>query len=92
MKFNSCLETLIKHAGILDKIKDVALTEVAGTKPWLIGRNAKAPVSSAFKATGSMAGKIPTGSAASGVRRAVRGPGAGGAYDVSDMAKKMGIT
>jgi len=34
MKFQACLDALLnKEAGLLEKIKDVALTEVAGTKP-----------------------------------------------------------
>lgn len=84
MKFRVCLDTLLsKEAGLLDKIKDVALTEVAGTKPWLIGR--KAPVSDSLRAAGKAATRP---AATSGVRRAVGGQRV---YDVSALADQMGI-
>jgi len=89
MKFQACLDALLnKEAGLLEKIKDVALTEVAGTKPWLIGRNAKAPVSEGLR------GAARKASGTSGVRTAVRGsagPGSQRVYDVSEQARKMGI-
>lgn len=82
MKFVNCLEELTKHAGLMDAVKRVAMTEVPGTKPWFIG--AKKPVSDGLK------------SGVSGMRRSVGAAStrrtAGGAYDVSEMAKKMGIT
>lgn len=86
MKFQVCLEELSKHAGLLDTVKRVALTEVPGTKPWLIG--AKKPVSDGLKSTGKL-----VSSAKSGVRTAVRsqGPGSQRVYDVSEQARKMGI-
>lgn len=90
MKFEFCLNAIAKYAGILDRIKDVALTEVAGTKPWVIGR--KAPLSDSLKTTGKLVASA-RGPAQSGVRKAVRGTGGGGGvYDVSEMARKMGIT
>lgn len=90
MKFEVCLQELQKSAGLLDKIKDVALTEVAGTKPWLIGR--PKPLTDGLKTTGKLvAGARPA--AQSGVRTAVRSAGAGGqrVYDVSEQARKMGL-
>lgn len=89
MKFEFCLHALAKHAGILDKIKDVALTEVAGTKPWVIGR--PKPLTDGLKNTGRLiSGARPA--AQSGVRTAVRGAGSGArVYDVSEQARKMGI-
>jgi hypothetical protein len=97
MKFQVCLQELSKSAGLLDTIKDVALTEVANTKPWIIGR--KKPLTSGLKETGQLiaGARGPSvhgisGAAQSGVRKAVRGAGGGGGvYDVSEMARKMGI-
>lgn len=83
MNFNTCLEELIKQAGLLDTVKEIATTPIAGTKPWFIGRSPK-PLTDSLK------------SGVSGVRKAVTAPSssrrlANGAYDVSDMAKKMGL-
>lgn len=102
-KFQACLGELSKTAGLLSDIKDLALTEVAGTKPWVIGR--PKPLSDSLKSTGKLiaGAKGPPvhgigGAAQSGVRKAVRGAStgvsAGGqrVYDVSEMARKMGIT
>jgi hypothetical protein len=101
-KFSSCLEELSKTAGLLDRVKDLALTEVAGTKPWVIGR--KAPLSDSLKNTGKLiaGARGPSvhgisGAAQSGVRKAVRGASTGAAaggqrvYDVSAEARKMGL-
>lgn len=83
MNFNICLEEIIKQAGLLDSVKEIATAPIAGTKPWFIGR-AQKPLTDSLK------------SGVSGVRKAVTAPGstkrlANGAYDVSDMAKKMGL-
>ena len=78
MKFIACLDALEKSAGLLDAAKRVALTEVPGTKPWFIG--AKKPVSDGLKNVARPATRP------SGTRRL-----ASGAYDVSDLAAKMGI-
>lgn len=83
--FNRCFDMMEKEAGLMSSIKDLALTEVAGTKPWVLGR-AK-PLTDTLRS----AGKVTRPAAQSGVRTAVRGVGAGRAYDVSDMAKKMGL-
>lgn len=88
MKFEFCLEAIAKHAGLLDTVKEIATTPIAGTKPWFIGRGPK-PLTDSLRSAGT-----------SGVRQAVRPTvtktlgQAGGArvYDVSDMARKMGIT
>jgi hypothetical protein len=81
MKFQACLDALSKHAGLMDAVKRVALTEVPGTKPWLIG--GKKPLTDSLK------------SGVSGMRRAAAPLSsrrtASGAYDVSAMAAKMGI-
>lgn len=78
MKFNSCLDEITKHAGLGDAIKRVALAEIPGTKPWFIG--GKKPVTDGLR------------SGVSGVRKAVSSKRmANGAYDVSEMAQKMGI-
>lgn len=82
MKFQVCLDYLEKHAGFIDAVKRVALTEVPGTKPWVIGK-AKAPVSDSLRSTRVAR---PTASPRSVTRRT-----SGGAYDVSDMARKMGL-
>jgi hypothetical protein len=80
MKFEYCLEALEKHAGLGDSLKRLALTEIPGTKPWVI-QPAKATASAGFgKATRSM----------SGVRPATKRL-ASGAYDVSHMARQMGL-
>jgi hypothetical protein len=90
MKFQVCLQELSKTSGLFDTIKDVALTEVANTKPWIIGR--KKPLTAGLKETGKLiAGARPA--AQSGVRTAVRSAGSGArVYDVSEQARKMGIT
>jgi hypothetical protein len=80
MKFVSCLEALEKTAGLGETLKRVALTEVPGTKPWFIG--AKKPVSDGLKAAKP---------GVSGTRPAATRRLASGAYDVSDLAKKMGL-
>ena len=86
--FNRCFDMMEKNAGFVQGLKDLALTEVAGTKPWVIGR-AK-PLTDSLKNTGKLvAGARPA--AQSGTRTAVRGVGGARAYDVSDMAKKMGL-
>jgi hypothetical protein len=84
MKFAACLDELSKHAGLLDAAKKVALTEIPGTKTWFLG--GKKPVTDSLK------------SGVSGTRRAAGAAGptstrrtASGAYDVSEMAKKMGL-
>lgn len=81
-KFASCLSELEKSAGLGDAIKRIALTEVPGTKPWFIG--GKKPLTDGLKSgAGKTIGKLgPTSTKRT----------ANGAYDVSEMAKKMGIT
>jgi len=81
MKFTNCLEELTKTAGLGDAIKRIATTEIPGTKTWFIG--AKKPVSDSLKSSGRTIGKVgPTSTKRT----------ANGAYDVSEMARKMGIT
>lgn len=80
MKFGYCLEELEKTAGLGEKLKNLALTEVPGTKPWLIG--GKKPVTDGLRAAKS---------GVSGTRPAATRRLASGAYDVSDLAKKMGL-
>lgn len=82
MKFEACLDELSKTAGLLDTVKRVALTEVPGTKPWFIG--GKKPVTDSLK-SGVSSTRPAVG--ATKTRRT-----ANGAYDVSEMARKMGIT
>lgn len=85
MKFASCLSEIEKTAGFGDAVKRLALTEIPGTKPWLIqGSAQKAIPSSGFgKATRSASG---VRAAAPASRRT-----ASGAWDVSDMARQMGL-
>jgi hypothetical protein len=83
MKFQYCLQEIEKRAGLGESIKNLAMTEVPGTKPWFIRPGQST-------------------SAVSGVRKAVR-PGMGTAtkaiqsgsgartYDVSGLARQMGI-
>jgi hypothetical protein len=94
-KFEACMDELQKTAGLMDKIKDIALTEVAGTKPWVIGR--QKPLTDGLKNTGQIiaGARGPavhgiSGAAKSGVRRAVGGGGQR-VYDVSEQARKMGL-
>ena len=92
--FNRCFDALEKSAGFMEGLKDLALTEVAGTKPWVIGR--KKPLTDTLKATGKLVAgaRGPAvhgvgGAAKSGVRRAVGGGPR--VYDVSALANQMGI-
>lgn len=83
--FTQELADIGKHAGLLDTLKNVAMTEVPGTKPWLLGH--------AERATANAAKGALRPSAVSGVHRiAPTARSSSGAYDVSAMAKKMGIT
>jgi hypothetical protein len=75
---------LMKHGGVLDTLKRVALTDIPGTKPWVLGN--------VEKATANAAKGTLRPSAVSGVRRMGAGGAVGnGVYDVSQMAQKMGI-
>lgn len=80
MKFVHCLEELSKTAGLMDSVKRIALTEVPGTKPWFIG--GKKPLTDGLRAAKS---------GVSGTRPAATKRLAGGAYDVSHMAREMGL-
>lgn len=75
---------LEKNAGLGDTLKRLALTEIPGTKPWLIEPAQKAIAHTAKKSTG--VGRVLTTSA----RRAQQAVG-GGVYDLSSMASKMGL-
>lgn len=79
--FDRCLEALEKNAGLMDSVKRLALTEVPGTKPWFI--RPAAEKASLSKAMGKRT--------MSGVRPAVTRRTAGGAYDVSELARQMGL-
>jgi hypothetical protein len=70
---------LLKHSGIVGSLKQLAMTEVPGTKPWLLGN-----VQKARQFTEKGVSKLPT--------RAATKRTAGGAYDVSHMARAMGMT
>lgn len=75
---------LMKHGGLMDTLKRVALTDIPGTKPWVLGN--------VEKATANAAKGALRPSAVSGVRRMGAGGAVGnGVYDVSQMAQKMGI-
>lgn len=76
--FGQELEDILKQAGIGDVIKRVALTEIPGTKPWVIGR-AQQATRHAGKAGGAVAKTTATKKVAPGV------------YDVSSLAKQMGL-
>jgi hypothetical protein len=77
-------DELEKGAGLGDTLKRLALTEIPGTKPWLIEPAQKAMAHTARKSTG--VGRVLTTSA----RRASQAVG-GGVYDLSSMASKMGL-
>jgi hypothetical protein len=83
MKFTYCLQALTKEAGLLDAAKRLALTEVPGTKPWLIQPKQALPSQGFGKATRSASG---VRAAAPASRRT-----ASGAWDVSHMAREMGL-
>lgn len=80
MKFAACLEGLVKHAGLGESIKNLALKEVPGTKPWFIHPEASASISGMRKAVrpGTATKAIQSGSGAR-------------TYDVSALARQMGI-
>lgn len=74
--------TLGKEAGVVDAIKRLALKEVPGTKPWLIGG------AQAAKRHAKSSGKLS-------IPKVSKGPKSkrtsSGAYDVSALASKMGV-
>lgn len=70
--------TLGKEAGVMDTLKRLALKEVPGTKPWVLGK-AKT-VGQHSKVTGKLGVPKVTGK---------RTPS--GAYDVSELARQMGV-
>lgn len=75
----------LKHGGLMDTLKRVALTEVPNTKPWVLGNVEKA-TANATKGSirpGAMSGVHRIGGATKQVGN--------GVYDVSSMARKMGI-
>lgn len=74
--FGDELEQILKQAGLGDVLKQVAMKEVPGTKPWLLGKGPTKEV------IGKSMPKIPgyTGGRASP-----------GVYDVSQMAHQMGV-
>lgn len=93
LKFAHCLNILEKQASFVQGLKDLALTPIANTKPWVIGR--KLPASDSLKSTGKLIAGArgpsvhgASAAARSGVRRAVGGPRV---YDVSALADQMGI-
>lgn len=75
----------LKHGGLMDTLKRVAMTEVPNTKPWVLGNVEKA---TANATKGSL-----RPAAMSGVHRIGSTSGAigNGVYDVSRMARQMGI-
>ncbi len=78
---------LMKHGGVLDALKRVAMTEVPGTKPWVLGN--------VEKATANATRGALRPAAMSGVHRIGTAAGSGavgnGVYDVSALARKMGV-
>lgn len=80
--FGDELDKILKEGGVVDSLKQLALTDIPGTKPWLLGNARKA----------TQFGKASTG--VSGVRPRVRPEStrvAPGVYDVSGLAAKMGL-
>lgn len=67
----------LKHAGFLNSLKNVAMTDIPGTKPWVLGNAATAAANTAKGAVN-----------ASNVTKQL----GNGVYDVSHMARKMGLS
>jgi len=82
LNINSCFDELLKEANVLKAVKNALTTPIPGTKPWILGRGEPK----------SMANTIAkAGPGRSGMRPAVTRRTAGGAYDVSELARQMGL-
>lgn len=80
--FSRCFDGIEKNAGVLKSIGKALTKPIPGTKPWVMGRGAPAASSSMSGMRKAVRSRPPVSS----TRRT-----SSGAYDVSDLARQMGI-